>query len=402
LAAVDAGKPKALDPAQTLGYSPAVESDGAVRRISGVREPLAAAILEESAVMKITVDGKLLDAQPGQTVLEVARANGIYVPALCWHPRLGKAGRCRACLVEIEGLPALKESCALEVREGMVVHTQSARVLAARKMVVELLLSGNCHNCLSCEANGECELQDMAYSLGIEAPTFVVQEEPIPLDTSAEGIVRDLDRCIQCGRCVTACNGTVVNEVLGFAYRGSHAKLVCDTDIPMGESTCVQCGECVQVCPVGALTFKHARGKSRTWQTQSTKVTCPYCGVGCQIDLVTKDNKVLAAYGHEGQWEKQPNHGMLCVKGRFGLEFVNAPDRLRSPLIRKDGELKECSWDEALDFAAEKLKQIKAEHGPDSIGFLTSAKVTNEENYAMGRLARAVIGTNNIDHCARL
>jgi len=358
--------------------------------------------IKEQASMKITIDGKLLEAQPGQTVLEVARAHGIYVPSLCWHPRLGKAGRCRACLVEVEGVAALKESCALDVRDGMVVHSSNERVLKARKMVVELLLAGNCHNCLSCEANGDCELQNMAYSLGIEAPSFVVDEEKIPLDESSEGIVRDLDRCIQCGRCVTACNNTVMNEVLDFGYRGSHSRLICDDDVPMGDSSCVQCGECVQVCPVGALTFKHARGKARAWQTECTKVTCPYCGVGCQIDLVTKDNKVLAAYGHEGRWEEQPNHGMLCVKGRFGLEFVDAPDRIRTPMIRKDGELKECSWDEALDFTAEKLKRIKADTGPDSIGFLASAKVTNEENYAMVRFARSVIGTNNIDHCARL
>jgi predicted molibdopterin-dependent oxidoreductase YjgC len=222
------------------------------------------------------------------------------------------------------------------------------------------------------------------------------------LDESSEGIVRDLNRCIECGRCVRACNNTVMNEVLDFAYRGSHSRLVCDDDLPMGESSCVQCGECVQVCPVGALTFKLARGKARTWETESTKVTCPYCGVGCQIDLQTKDNKVLGAYAHEKYWDKQPNKGMLCVKGRFGLDFVNSSERLRTPMIRKNGQLEACSWDEALDFAADKMKSIKADHGADSIGFLCSAKVTNEENYAMARLARAVIGTNNIDHCARL
>jgi predicted molibdopterin-dependent oxidoreductase YjgC len=352
--------------------------------------------------MKITIDGAVLDANPGQTVLEVARANGIYVPSLCWHPRLGKAGRCRACLVAVEGMPSLKEACALEVKPGMKVETRTERVLAARRMVVELLLAGNCHNCISCEANGDCELQDMAYSLGIDHPAFSAAERPIPLDESSEGIVRDLDRCIQCGRCVTACNNTVMNEVLDFGYRGSHARLICDDDVPMGQSTCVQCGECVQVCPVGALTFKLARGKARTWETRTTKVTCPYCGVGCQIDLVTKDNQVVGAYGHEHRWREQPNQGMLCVKGRFGLDFVNSPERLRQPLIRKDGKLTPCSWDEALDFTASKLTSIKAAHGPNAIGFLCSAKVTNEENYAMARLARAAIGTNNIDHCARL
>jgi predicted molibdopterin-dependent oxidoreductase YjgC len=351
----------------------------------------------------LTIDGRSVEAQPGQTVLDVARQNGIHVPALCYHPKTGKAGRCRACVVEVEGVRGLKESCALPAREGMVVSTSTARVLETRRMVVELLLSEGHHNCLSCQASGECELQEMAYRLGIERPGILIDSEPTPLDLSSEGIVREPDKCIHCGRCVLACQQVVVNEVLDFGYRGHHAKVVCDTDLPMGNSSCVLCGECVQVCPVGALTLKQPRErKIRPYETKASKVTCPYCGVGCQIDYHTIDERYMYAMAHEGQFERQPNKGMLCIKGRFGLDFVDSPDRLRQPLVRKDGTLVEASWDEALGLVAERLGQVKADHGPDAVGFFTSAKVSNEENYALSRFARAVIGTNNIDHCARL
>ncbi|MBN1944415.1 MAG: formate dehydrogenase subunit alpha [Bradymonadales bacterium] len=353
--------------------------------------------------MHLTIDGRIVEATPGQTVLDAARAAGIYIPALCYHPKTGKAGRCRACVVEVDGLRGLKESCALPVKEGMVVHTNTPKVVATRRMVVELLIGEGHHNCMSCQANGDCELQEMAYQLGIERPSYLIETEPTPLDVSSLGIVREADKCIHCGRCVTACQHGVVNEVLAFAYRGNHTKVVCDDDLPMGDSSCVQCGECVQVCPVGALVLARPwQRKIRSYDTQVTKITCPYCGVGCQIDMHTKDNKYAYAMAHEGQMERQPNKGMLCVKGRFGLDFVDAPDRLRKPLIRKDGELTEASWEEALDLVEANLRSIKETHGADALGFLSSAKVTNEENYAMNRLSRAVFGTNNIDHCARL
>lgn len=353
--------------------------------------------------MQLTIDGRKIDAVPGQTVLEVARTAGIYIPALCFHPKTGKAGRCRACVVEVEGMRGLKEACALEAREGMVVRTDTQRVQQTRRLVVDLLLAEGHHNCISCQANGACELQEMAYRAGVERPGFLIESEPTLVDASSPGIVRDQDKCIQCGRCVLACQRGVVNEVLAFGYRGSHAQVVCDDDLPMGDSSCVQCGECVQVCPVGALVLKQPReAKIRPSETVAAKVTCPYCGVGCQIDLHTKDNKYVFAMAHEGQWDKQPNKGMLCVKGRFGLDFVDSPERLRTPLVRKNGALVEASWDEALDLVAAGLKRARDTHGPDAVGFFASAKVTNEENYALGRLARAVIGTNNIDHCARL
>ena len=293
----------------------------------------------------------------------------------------------------------------------MVVRTNTEQVISARKFVVELLLASGEHDCLSCEADGRCELQEMAYRLGIERPSFDVDTHIPPKDDSSEGIIRDPSRCILCGRCVAGCNENVMHRVLGIVERGTESALVTDFDQPMAESSCVQCGECVQLCPVGALTFKRAKGKGRSWQVEKKTVICPYCGVGCSVDLYIrkpdedrKDNrgKILWAHGTEKDFDRLPNKAMLCVKGRFGLDFVNSPDRLTAPLIRRDGELVEATWEEALDFAAIGLRKIREKHGPAAIGCLSSAKCSNEENYAMMRFARGVIGTNYIDHCARL
>jgi len=352
--------------------------------------------------VKIKIDGKFYEAVAGKTVLEVARDNNIYIPTLCYHPRTGKAGKCRACLIELEGAPNLKESCSLTVKDGMNIKTMTDAIIQVRKMIVELYLSNGEHNCISCERNGHCELQDMAYHLGIERPGFLVESKKFPLDTSSEGIIRDANKCIQCGRCVTACNNNVMHEVLDFGWRSGNMKVICDNDLPMSDSSCVQCGECAQICPVGALIFKPALGKARWWEAEKKKVICPYCGVGCSIDIYVKDNKYLWSLGTEENWDKLPNKGMLCVKGRFGLDYLNHPERIKTPLIKRYGKLEEATWDEALSLVVKKLSEIKSRFGSGALGFFASAKVTNEENYAMMRLARGIFGTNNVDHCARL
>jgi len=352
--------------------------------------------------MQITIDDQVCPAQAGQTILEVARENGIYIPSLCWHPRTGKAGKCRVCVVEVENMRGLQTSCSVEVRDKMVVNSKSQNVLAARKMVIELLLAGGKHNCLSCEANGDCELQDAAYSLGIEIPSFLIETEDIERDYSSEAIVIDRNKCIKCGRCVTGDNNNVVHEVLDMGWRGHDTQIVCDNNLPMGESSCVQCGECVQLCPVGALIDKKTVGQARTWEIKKTRVTCPYCGVGCQINMHIKDNKFIRATAYEENWPKQPNKGMLCVKGRYGLDYVQHPDRLTDPFIRVNGEFRKATWDEALGFTAHRFQEIKEKYGPDSLGVLASAKITNEENFQAMKFARVVFNTNNVDHCARL
>ncbi len=212
--------------------------------------------------------------------------------------------------------------------------------------------------------------------------------------------MRDFSRCILCGRCVQACNEIQVNRAISFGYRGVSSKIVAKGDRPLKDSDCVFCGECVQACPVGALVPKREMmGERLPQEARQVRTTCSYCGVGCQMYLHVHDNKVVRVTGVEGVG---PNDGSLCVKGRYGYDFINSPERLTKPLIRENGRFREASWDEALGLVAERLGRIKAESGPDSIGVLTSARITNEENYVVQKFARAVIGTNNVDHCARL
>jgi formate dehydrogenase major subunit len=346
---------------------------------------------------KIYIDGMEFAIDGTKTILEIARENGIYIPSLCYHPKLGPASMCRVCVVEVEGIRNLQTACSTIPADGMKISTDSPRVIEARTMIVNLLLANGNHNCLICERNGNCELQDAAYSLGIEMPAFVIEEREEKDDSSAF-IIKDSNKCIQCGRCIEGCNRMVVNEVLDFGYRGGHTKVVCDNDLPMGDSSCVQCGECVQLCPVGALVEKKAVGKARTWETHKVRTTCPYCGVGCQLDLHMKGDQIIRVTGVEGA---EPNNGSLCVKGRFGYDFIYSKERLTTPLIRENGKFREASWDEALDLVANKFKQIIKESGPDAIAGVSCARSINEDSYNMQKLFRAAIGTNNIDHCAR-
>lgn len=347
----------------------------------------------------ITIDGRDIIAEQGKTILEVCQENGIHVPTLCYHPRLRIVGACRVCVVEVEGARTLMTACTTPVdRDGMVVRTNTERVIEARKMIVELLLASGDHNCLTCEANGNCELQDLVYELKIEAPRFPIDSPGWERDTTNPMIVRDLNKCVLCGRCVRACQEVQVHNVIDFAYRGLHAKIVTASDTDYAKSDCVFCGECVQVCPTGALTEYKARGLGRSWETEKVRTTCPYCGVGCQLWLHVKEGRIVKVTGVE---DAAPNEGRLCVKGRFGYDFIYSNERLKTPLIKENGEFRTASWNEALDLVAARFKQIIATHGPDAIAGVSCARSTNEDSYQMQKLFRAVIGTNNIDHCAR-
>lgn len=351
--------------------------------------------------IELTIDGKKLVGRAGQTILDVAKENGIYIPTLCYHPRLPITGACRVCVVEIEEAPRLEASCAMPIRKGMVIHTNSERVRKARRTVVELLLARHKCHCLTCESNGNCELQDLAYELGIDIDdlSFEIIESDKPLDDSSPVIIRDPNKCVLCGRCVSACQIIRVENILGFIERGNDVLLASGLNQPLIETNCTFCGECVQVCPTGAITEKMAKFKGRWWELKKVTTVCPYCGVGCIIDVYVKDNEIVKIRGSE---EGVENHGSLCVKGRFGYDYVNSKERLTTPLIRRNGKLEEVGWDEALDLVASKFKELKSKFGSDALAGLSSAKCTNEENYLFQKFVRMCFGTNNVDHCARL
>jgi len=348
--------------------------------------------------MKVIINNTTYNAKKGQTILEVARANGIYIPTLCYHEKTGAPARCRVCAVEVKGAPELVTSCDTLVTEGMEIITTSKKVIDAQRFVVILALSSGNHDCITCEKTGACELQDAAYRLGIEDTDYKRTKYPPHFDDSSAFIKIDHTKCIMCGRCMEACNNVVVNRVIKLIDRGYEAYMGFDDDLPMGESTCVQCGECTQICPVGALANKKSIGKGREWETEKVRTTCPYCGVGCQLWLHVKDGKIVKVTGVE---EGSPNKGRLCVKGRFGYDFIYSGERNTAPLIKENGEFREASWDEALDLVASKFKAIIEKHGPDAVAGVSCARSINEDSYQMQKLFRAVFKTNNIDHCAR-
>ncbi len=372
----------------------------------------------------IFIDGKECAFSPGETILEVAEKNGIDIPTLCYLKGASPTGSCRICVVEVEGARNLVASCAAPAGPNMVVRTDTPRVLKARRLNIELLLASGQHNCLAqdmdvdswtdfqlkamevdehgdlCPAYGNCKLQDLAIQYRVKTNRFPLSETRYPIENVNPFIVRDFSRCILCGRCVQACNEVQVNNAISLGYRGAASKVVARGDLALKDSDCVFCGECVQACPVGALIPKSEFESGRLpLEIKKVRSTCGYCGVGCQLYFHVIDNKIVKVTGVE---DAGPNFGSLCVKGRFGYDFVHDPERLKVPLVRENGDFREASWDEALNRVAERLTEIKEASGPDSIGVLCSARITNEENYVAQKFTRAAIGTNNIDHCARL
>ncbi|MDP4922284.1 MAG: formate dehydrogenase subunit alpha [Limnohabitans sp.] len=370
------------------------------------------------STVQFTLNGQSVEAPAGKSIFNIAKELGIAIPHLCHKEGLAPDGNCRACVVEVAGERTLAPSCCRSATPGMQVQTNSERAVKSQKMVLEMLLADlpeQGHKWLDDRAEApHGELSQWAEHHGVQVrPALAdLRREAMPADLSHPAMAVNLDACIQCNRCQRACRDLQVNDVIGLAFRGAHTQVVFDLADPMGGSSCVGCGECVQACPTGALMPKSHMGPQKV--DREVDSVCPFCGVGCLVTFQVKDEKIVSVKGREGP----ANEGRLCVKGRFGMDYIHSPDRITKPLIRKEGVAKdlelidghtdwrevfrEATWEEALDLAAQPLNTLRQEHGPKSLAGFGSAKGSNEEAYLFQKLVRTGFGSNNVDHCTRL
>lgn len=350
-------------------------------------------------MIKVTIDNMDVHVEEGIKIIDACKKAGIDIPTFCHDERMKAFGSCRICVVEVNQAKKLVAACTDLVKDGMVIQTKTDRVIAARKEILELMWGVHDNDCLACHKAGDCKLQNYCFEYGVDAFTSEYQQRiEGRYDESNEFYTIDRDKCILCGKCIRMCKELQCSSAIGFDERSHDMHVAHPFGQGMTYSTCVSCGNCVNVCPTGALLEKK-RKPFRNWDIEKkVRTTCIYCGVGCQIDLAVKDNTVVRV----DPAVDAVNKGLLCVKGKFVYNFINHPDRLTSPLIRKDGQLVEASWDEALDLVVSKMKETKKNYGSDGFAGFSSAKCTTEDNYIIQKMFRAVLGTNNIDHCARL
>ncbi len=378
--------------------------------------------------INITLDGSKIEAQPGQTILQVAKEHGIRIPTLCYHKDLMPSGNCRMCVVEIKGSRLLQAACVTPVGKDMEILTNSEKVIGDRKLTLGLMFANHTAYCSACDVSNACEVQELAYEYGVNAPAWGFKGTRYKVDSDPSPYIHmDLNKCVLCRRCVQACAEIQVRDVLGVAYRGFQEQIVAGAGGTLRDARCEACGQCIAYCPTGAISCKvnYGQGIVKAHQVKRVTTTCSYCGVGCQFDLIVRRNRLVGVASNPNS----PVNGMaLCVKGRFEYGYVHSPDRLTKPLVRRyllEGKDKDESrksifdprsatiessntgspwdwiqtdWETALNITAQKLGEARDFYGANSIGFLTSAKCLNEENYLMNKLARQVIGTNNIHH----
>jgi len=350
-------------------------------------------------ILTMTINGTEVDFVPGKTVLEVCQDQGIPIPTMCHDARLKPYGGCRLCLVEVAGAPKPLTSCTTPAAGGMQVTTESPRLTRLRKTIIELLLSNHPNDCMCCEAAGNCTLQEMAYQYNADMKRFSGEQWALPIREDNPFITFEANKCIVCGRCTRICNEVVMAGTIDMTGRGFNA--IPDTAFsrPRSLQNCEFCGQCVSACPTGALTDRKSRGLGRFSEVTKVKTTCSYCGTGCNFFLKVRGDKVI---GVESDFDAPVNKGNLCIKGRYGYDFIHHKDRITTPLIREGDGYREASWDEALALVAGKFNQIIKEYGADTVGGFSSSRCTNEESYLLAKWVRTAVGSNNVDNCARV
>ena len=335
------------------------------------------------AMINLTINGRPLQGEAGETILDVAQTNNIDIPTLCFHPQLERLGGCRLCLVEVAKNPLLQPACTYPVSEGISVETESPRVMEMRKFVLQMLFSERNHYCMYCEMSGDCELQNQAYRHGLDHWTYPTPYPKYPVDGTRKYFIMDHNRCILCRRCIRACNDIVGNHTLGLKFRGSNTMVCADMDVPFGESTCISCGTCLQVCPTGALVDRKSAYMGRDFQVERVKSACTFCSVGCATQIVTRGGQVLRV---EGDWDGH-NLGVLCARGRFDPLHDNR-QRITAPMVRRNGKLMAASWDEAFSAVTQRVKDAG---GPYTKAY-TTGKILGETMDEFVNLFRRQIG----------
>jgi NADH-quinone oxidoreductase subunit G len=339
-----------------------------------------------------TLNGQPVVTPAGTLVLEAAKKQGVEVPSFCYYPGLSLQAACRMCLVEVEKMPKLQTACTLVATEGMVVKSDTEQVHKARKDMIEFLLSNHPLDCPVCDKGGECELQDMTFRYGLDHSRFTEEKLHYPEEKWSPLVYYDAPRCIMCFRCVRVCDEGMDVKALGVGARGVHSVIIPNEP---GQLACEECGMCIDICPVGALTSGTYRYQTRPWEMQYVPNPCTHCSNGCKTTLSVRNSEILRANNRDSSGV---NGEFLCGKGRFGFDFTNHAERVRQPLVRRNGKLEPASWEDALEEVARRLKQVRDQHGANAIGVIGSNHTTNEENYLLNRFARATLGTNNIDH----
>src|ERR1700757_778549 len=386
--------------------------------------------------IKLTLDGRAIEAKESELLIDLLIRRGAKVPSVCYHHQLGPIQTCDTCLVEING--DLVRACATKVADGMTIETKSARADGAQREAFDRLLGNHLLYCTVCDNNnGNCTMHNTTKMLKVEHQKVPFKPKPYEVDATGPFYIYNPDQCVLCGRCVEACQNVEVNETLSINWEDPNPRVLWDGGSTIGESSCVSCGHCVTVCPCNALMEKSMLGHAgfltslrksalsgmieivkgvepetgygsilqvseaeeamREHRIRKTKTVCTYCGVGCSFDVWTKDRHILKIAPEHG-----PANGIsTCVKGKFGWGHINSEDRLTTPLIRENDKFRQASWEEAIALVARRLSEIKNKDGADSLAFISSSKCTNEESYLLQKVARAVIGTNNVDNCSR-